>query len=560
MCLCAEEPRRWSPEEVELTEAVGRQLGAVVERLRLLEEERQRSRQLILVARIAHQAVTQLDPDALLQETAHALHEIFGYPDVLIALVDPEQKMLIRKAWAGVYRRTSLKEDRRPITDRGILDWVVVHGQTVLANDVSKDPRYLAFSPDTQAELCVPIKDGERVIGCINVESDRLNAFDPADAMALEALANELAVALRNAELFAQTQRKIKELTALNEVGRALMTTLELDELLEVIYRQVRAIMETEAFFIALYDAQANELDYRIRVDRDIREPQERRTPGGLTGQIVRSGRPILIRDWERERGQYPQPRLWGTMEIPASWLGVPLKIGERVVGVISVQAYRPHAYDEGHLELLSTLAGMAAVAIENAQLYKQLEEAYIEAILALANAIAARHAYTADHSVRLTEWAVATAKELGCAEEEIEALRWAALLHDLGKIGVPDELLLKPGPLTEEEWTVMKRHPEIGARIVAPVKKLSAAASIIRAHHERWDGTGYPDGLKGEEIPLGARILAVVDAYGAMIDERSYRPAKSPEEAVTELKRCAGTQFDPQVVEAFLRVLGHTG
>jgi len=557
ICLCAPKPRRWSLEEIELLEVIGRQLGAAVERTRLLEEERQRSKQLALVARIAHQAVTQLDPDALLKETARALHEIFGYPDVLIALVDHRHRRLVRKAWAGTYLRSEVEGSSRPLMDRGILDWVAAHGQTVLANDVRRDPRYLALFPETKAELCVPIKDGETIIGCINVESDRLGAFDQADVVALEALADELAVALRNAQLFMEGQQRIKELTALNEVSRALMTTLELDELLEVVYRQVTEIMTAEAFFIALYDAEADELDYRVRVDRGIREPLERRPVGGLTGRIIASGRPILIRDWPREKGKYPQPKLWGTMEAPASWLGVPMKIGERVVGVISVQAYRPEAYHQGHLELLSTVAGMAAVAIENARLYRELEEAYLEAILALANAMAARHSYTADHSARLAEWVVATARELGCSEEEIEAVRWAALLHDLGKIGVSDEILLKPGPLTEEEWAVMKHHPEMGARIVAPVKKLSAAAPIIRAHHERWDGTGYPDGLKGEAIPLGARILAVVDAYGAMIDERPYRKARSREEAIAELKRCAGTQFDPRVVEAFLRVLG---
>ncbi len=132
----------------------------------------------------------------------------------------------------------------------------------------------------------------------------------------------------------------------------------------------------------------------------------------------------------------------------------------------------------------------------------------------------------------------------------------WGALLHDIGKIGVPDEILRKAGPLTDEEWELMKRHPELGAEIVAPVKKLVDVAPIIRSHQEKFDGSGYPDGLRGEEIPLGARILAVVDAYGAMTDERVYRKARSHEEALAELRRCAKTHFDPEVVDAFLAVL----
>jgi putative nucleotidyltransferase with HDIG domain len=205
----------------------------------------------------------------------------------------------------------------------------------------------------------------------------------------------------------------------------------------------------------------------------------------------------------------------------------------------------------------MEAFARQAAVALENARLYEELEDAYVQTVLALANAVDARDAYTADHSQRLAAWAEATARELGCSEEEVRAIRWAALLHDIGKIGVPDHILQKPGPLDEAEWEVIKRHPEIGAEIVAPVKKLAHVAPIIRAHQERWDGAGYPDGLRGEEIPLGARILAVVDAYGAIIDERPYKKARSHQEAVAELRRCAGTQFDPQVVGAILRVLG---
>jgi HD-GYP domain-containing protein (c-di-GMP phosphodiesterase class II) len=145
---------------------------------------------------------------------------------------------------------------------------------------------------------------------------------------------------------------------------------------------------------------------------------------------------------------------------------------------------------------------------------------------------------------------------EMGRSEEEIKAIHWAALLHDLGKIGVPDGILLKAGALTEEEWVIMKKHPEIGARIVAPVKKLANVSPIIRAHQERYDGTGYPDGLKGEQIPFGARLLAIADAYGAMTDDRIYRKTRKAPDALEELVRFKGTQFDPALVDRFITIL----
>jgi putative nucleotidyltransferase with HDIG domain len=174
-----------------------------------------------------------------------------------------------------------------------------------------------------------------------------------------------------------------------------------------------------------------------------------------------------------------------------------------------------------------------------------------------LVDAATPKDGYTAAHAVEVARLSRLVGLDLGMSEEELEWLVHGALLHDLGKIGVADAVLGKPGPLTEEEWAVVKRHPEVGAQMIEPLEVLSRAAPVIRHHHERQDGTSYPAGLRGDEIPLAARIVAVMDAYDVMIRGRPYRPRSSPAEALQELRREAGRQFDARVVEAMGRVLG---
>jgi len=183
-----------------------------------------------------------------------------------------------------------------------------------------------------------------------------------------------------------------------------------------------------------------------------------------------------------------------------------------------------------------------------------QLHKAYEDSLTALANAIDVRDPYTRGHVERVTAYAQVIAQQMGCRDGLIEQIRFGSILHDIGKIVIQDEVLLKSAPLTEDEWQRMRQHPITGAEMIKDITYLAAAAPIIRHHHERWDGSGYPDGLKGEEIPLGARIVAVADSFDAMSIDRPYRDGRALEEAYQEILRCSGTHFDPQVVKAFQR------
>jgi putative nucleotidyltransferase with HDIG domain len=265
----------------------------------------------------------------------------------------------------------------------------------------------------------------------------------------------------------------------------------------------------------------------------------------GLAGAALLQGKPVVRRSLSGEE--------WPGGEGRA--VAMPLQIKEEAFAVIVV-AGRKEPFNQREVRLLSFLGEKAALCVENLALYESVMQNLHATLRALVGAIEAKDSYTEQHSKRVTALAVAVAEEMGCSQEEVEALRFAGHLHDIGKIGIRDHILLKPGRLTSEEYGLVKAHPVIGQSIVKHLGLLPLEQDIIRHHHESWDGSGYPDGLAGEQIPLLSRILSVADAYDAMTSDRPYRGAKSRGKAIDELKRNRYKQFDGSVVEACLRVL----
>ncbi|MFH2039316.1 MAG: HD domain-containing phosphohydrolase [Chloroflexota bacterium] len=252
---------------------------------------------------------------------------------------------------------------------------------------------------------------------------------------------------------------------------------------------------------------------------------------------------------------------LWGTeineLEEINAQLFVPLLAKGDLVGIIILGEKKSTLpFDRDDLLLLSAMSNQVAVAIENSRLYEDLESAFIQTTVALANAIDLRDAYTNIHSQQIAFWSAETAKIMECSPEDVKDIYWGGLLHDIGKIGIPDAILNKPGKLDSSEWEVVHRHPDLGAELIAPIKKLSRVAPIINCSHERYDGKGYPRGLRKEEIPLGARIVSVADSYSAMKDQRPYKEPMSDEMAIQELVDNSGKMYDPEVVDAFLKMI----
>lgn len=280
---------------------------------------------------------------------------------------------------------------------------------------------------------------------------------------------------------------------------------------------------------------------------------QRVRVGDGPLGRVAETGEPLCVQDMRADKRFLREALPPLESSVMAS---VALRVKSRVLGVLTVNgAEGAHVLEDRDMRLLQILADHAAATLENFELYDNLQNFYLEMVQSLAHALDAKSVLTKQHIEKIRQTTRALARELGLPAALAQHVEYAALMHDIGKIGVDDAILRKPGKLTDEEYAKVKQHPAIGSRILAPVGFLAPVAPMILYHKEWFNGQGYPEGLAGEEIPLGARIVGLIDAWNAMTSDRPYRKAMSEEAALAEIRRSSGTQFDPRVVEAFVRV-----
>ncbi len=269
----------------------------------------------------------------------------------------------------------------------------------------------------------------------------------------------------------------------------------------------------------------------------------------GVNGKAARSRQAVLVNDTREDRDYIVRD----PKTDPRSELAVPVLVDGSVWGVLNIEATEPGALAESDAVLVEAIATSVGAAVHRARLVADLEGAFTTALAALTSTVEAKDDYTACHGEDVAVLAEQVALRLSLSSAEARDVRYAAMLHDLGKVAVPSEILLKPGPLTDEEWVTMRSHAAIGGELVGRIDAFAHLACAVRASHERWDGGGYPDGLSGEQIPLAARIIAACDTYDAIITDRPYRAARSPREACEELRRVAGAQLDTVVVDALV-------
>jgi len=342
-------------------------------------------------------------------------------------------------------------------------------------------------------------------------------------------------------------------LHALMELAALINSSLDPAEVRRMAVEEVPRCMGSDAASLLLLDEATGELYFEaVSGEKGPDLKEIRLKPGeGIAGWVARKGGAVIVDDVKTDH-RFAADIDRHTGYDTRNMIVAPVATKDRVWGVLQVLNKHQGSFNDDDLELVQALADQVAVAIENASIYQEMRLTFLGVTTALAEALEKRDPYTAGHTRRVHEYSIVIAQRLGMHPDDMDTLRLAAIMHDIGKIGVSDKVLLKPGRLDETEFCEMSRHPEAGVEIIQHLPQLADVIPGVLYHHEQYDGSGYPHQRRAEEIPLHARIIGVADAFDAMTSDRPYRKALSFEQAFEELRRCAGQQFDPRLVALF--------
>lgn len=549
---------------VELTAAPRLEHGQVVGLLgiaRDITERKQREREVGAIVTVSAALRTATTRAEMLPVILDQLLNLLRADGVLLAMRDPatgETTIELGRGPAGA----SFTGVRLP-PGEGITGHVIATSQPYLNKEVQSDPRFarpdLLPPPDIHAVACVPLIVQGQSIGALCL----LHARDIAanEIRLLTGIADIAANAIHRATLYEQTEERLQHLSALRAVDIAILSSLDLRVTLNILLDQSTTHLHVDAADVLLFNRHTQTLDYAaghgFRGGGITRS--HLRLGEGQAGRAALERRTIYILNLAEETTSVRSGLL--ANETFVAHYATPLIAKGELKGVLEVFHRASLAADPEWLEFLEALAGQAAIAIDNANLFDGLQRSNMELALAYeatidgwSRALDLRDKETEGHTQRVTEMTEWLAQAMDIGEAELVHLRRGALLHDIGKMGVPDGILLKPGPLTDDEWKVVRRHPQLAYDLLSPINYLRPALDIPYCHHEKWDGTGYPRGLKGEQIPLAARVFAVVDVWDALRSDRPYRKGWPKEKVIEHIKAGSGTHFDPKAVEAFLR------
>jgi putative nucleotidyltransferase with HDIG domain len=405
-------------------------------------------------------------------------------------------------------------------------------------------PHYDANNSHRTIEICCyPIMDGNGLVRYISVYT-----FDVSHTKVVSVV---------------EAGEELKQLAALRSIDKAIIGSMDINVTLDIIINEVRSTLMVDAANILLLNPHLDVLEYASGAGFKTQALRHTRLRVGdsYAGRVALERKAVHISNI-MEAGEGFKQSKHLVEEGFVAYYGIPLIAKGEVKGVLEVFHRSALQNDPGWVEFLEALAGQAAIAIDGASMFENLQRAninltlaYDETIEGWSRAMDLRDKETEGHSQRVTELTLHVAREMNLRGAELAHMRRGALLHDIGKMGIPDNILLKPGPLNEDEWVIMREHPVLARELLFPIRHLRPSLDIPYCHHEKWDGTGYPQGLIGEQIPLSARIFAVVDIFDAMTSDRPYRSAMSKEEVLEHIRSLSGSHLDPKIVDVMLKV-----
>jgi diguanylate cyclase (GGDEF)-like protein len=492
---------------------------------------------------------------------ATELRALIDYHNCRVSLVEGEDVIPI--AFVGQFT----SETREPMeilackVGEGITGRVALTGNSLLIADAA-NCEFARILPGTdsidESQVVVPLTFGTRVVGVIVISKLGLDQFDEDDVRLLEVLAGHAAVALENASLYEAARREAERATALLEFSRQLANVEGMAAVVErIVELSARTLNSPRA---SVWYQETAGGDIKVRATYGYAELARERLariefPHDLAATYLMKHEPFVVTSEEYDR-------LTDVADIAAGrpFAIAPLTLDSGRLGCIVVAPPTETGFSDRQLRLLAGVAHQSKLALTNAGNFNTLERTFLETVEALANALEANDEYTSSHARWITDLSLKVGQELGLDIASLKRLELGALFHDIGKIGIPETILSKPGPLTDDERRIVETHPELGEKIIAPIDRLEEVRPIVRHCHERYDGKGYPDRLSGPEIPIESRIILVCDAYHAMTTDRPYRKRLPDEEALRRLREAAGSQFDPRVVDICTRVLASRG
>lgn len=528
------------------------------------------------MAALGRELAATLDLQKIYQSADSSLKEMIDCPIFAITLYEPDNHILK----AAYYSNDGVVMNPEIIPVHHVQNNYIEGGRSeaffkqtpIYSNNMHKRKNITTGSlsgklNEPLSSYSIPMVVDGKVIGLLEIQSYKKDAYTVEDGDWLSVVANQIGLTVQNASQFLQIQQQLAEQSILSNIDLAIASSVGTESIYPTILQHITSQTFIDAVDIYLFKPEEQIL--RLSAGFGFRNPELAQVDfnlgEGTTGMIALDRRARILNSASEENPCFTQSEFWQKEEFAMFW-GLPLTFHGELKGVLEIYSRSEIPNEPASLRFMESLAQQVAIAVDNIQLVSGLEKvnsellkAYDATIEGWSKAMDMRDEETQDHTLRVMELTFSLAKEFGMTKEQLAQIRRGTLLHDIGKLGVPDQILLKPGPLSDEEWVIMKKHPVFAFEMLQHVDYLRSALAIPYCHHEKWDGTGYPRGLKAESIPLEARIFAIVDVWDALTSDRPYRKAWSCKEALQYITEQRGKHFDPEVTDIFLRIITET-